>query len=374
MKWKTLFVPVVLLAGLCAATFETCTAQAPAPAPGAPVVQHINLKTGRPFKTGAKPTSRHKLLSAPQHKITRASLAQVAYIPKQLSFWLNNEDGDCVTAEEAFKCACQVPEIFIQDSTVETWARKNGDLDGANLTDVMDQMAQAGFSQDGNVYGDGKYTSVDYSNEPVLQNALSVGVVKIGIDSHALPSGAGNGNGWSAFGGRPQQFTSEDHCVALAGFGSAQYLFAALGVAVPDNAPSGTLYLLFTWNSIGVVDHAWIMSTVGEAWLRNPGTIVNGTAQPNPGPGPNPAPTPVPPTPAPPAPVPPGPVPTPPAPSTLPNQAQWDALNNLIRPQLPPAPPSGEGMFSPVPADQIQAWTGRHRLFPRRASRWTLAY
>lgn len=250
------------------------------------------------FPRGARPSPRHKLLAATPHK-TGAIPAQVAYVPKQMSYWLNNQDGDCVTAEEAFNK--DVSGVFIQDPTVQTWAGNNGFLNGANLTDVMDQMAKAGFSQDGNIYGDGPYTSVDYSNEANLQSALAIAPVKIGIDASALPSTAGNGNGWSAFGGSPGQFNSEDHCVSLAGFGPASWLFQQLGAPVPSTvSPTKVCYLLFTWNSIGVVDHDWIMSTCGEAWLRNPSSLTNGTPLPNPGPVPVP---PVPPTPpAPPSP------------------------------------------------------------------------
>jgi hypothetical protein len=207
--------------------------------------------------------------------------------------WLNDQFGDCVTAEEAFaKAAYSVmngqPEVFIQDSVVQTWATQNGFLDGANLTDVMDQMAKSGFQQGGVTYGDGPYASVDYSTESVLQNAISLGPVKIGIDANALPSGAGNQQGWVATGGSPGQFQNEDHCVSLCGYGTAQYLFQQLGVSLPSGLqPTQTGYLLYTWSTIGFVDHAWIMSTCAEAWLRNPTTP--GT---NPPPPPPPPPTP----------------------------------------------------------------------------------
>lgn len=258
------------------------------------------------FKRGAKPCPRHKLAAATPHKITQAIPPQVAYVPAKLSYWLNNQDGDCVTAEEAFNK--DVSGIFIEDATVQTWASAGGFLDGAMLPDVMDAMAKSGFQQDGKTYGDGGYTSVDYSNEPILQSALAIAPVKIGIDADALPSGAGNGSGWYAFGGTKGQFTNEDHCVALCGYGPASFLFAQLNTPVPATVDATkTYYLLFTWSSIGVVDHDWIMSTVGEAWLRNPSTTVNGSPLPNPGPVPVPPPPPVPPTPpAPPVPTPSG--------------------------------------------------------------------
>jgi hypothetical protein len=272
------------------------------------------------FQRGAKPTPRHKLAAALPFQITRDQQLppQVAYVPKQLSYWLNNQYGDCVTAEEAFNK--DVSGVLISDQEVEQWASANGFLNGANLTDVMDAMAKSGFSQDGSVYSDGGYTSVDYSNESVLQAALAIAPVKIGLDADALPSGAGNGNGWYKLGGSPGQYTNEDHCVALAGYGPASWLFEQLGASLPSGVDGTKVcYLLFTWSSIGVVDHDWIMSTVGEAWLRNPSTLVNGSALPNPGPQPVPPPAPpVPPVP----PVPPAPAPSPtPAPEPSPAPA-----------------------------------------------------
>jgi hypothetical protein len=257
------------------------------------------------FKTGAIPTPRYKLAAAVPHKIRGTTPTQVISIPSFIEMWLNDQDGDCVTAEEGFAKAyysvfCGQPETKITDATVLAFCNKYDFLNGANLTDVMDKMISDGFQQDSG-YKNGAYAAVNYADEPTLQNALSQGPVKIGIDASALPSGAGNGNGWSGFGGTPGQFTSEDHCVSLCGYGSAAALFAALNTAVPAGAPSGVLYLLYTWSSIGVVDHAWIMSTCGEAWLRSPTTV-----------GVAPAPVPVPPAPTPaPTPTPAPPIPTP---------------------------------------------------------------
>lgn len=241
------------------------------------------------FKTGAIPTPRHKLAAAMPFRAVQAPPPQVIVIPPFLEMWLNDQYGDCVTAEEAFaKAAYSVfaglPETRITDATVLAFCNAYGFLNGANLTDVMDKMISAGFHQDQG-YKDGPYNSVDYSNETVLQGALAQGPVKIGIDSQALPSGAGNTSGWSASGGSPGQYTNEDHCVALCGYGPSTALFGALHGTMPGGFPASG-YLLYTWSTIGVVDHAWIMSTCGEAWLRNPTTPgVTPTPPLPPGPG-----------------------------------------------------------------------------------------
>lgn len=270
---------------------------------------------------GAKPTPRHKLCGSEPFRPIPTLMApptQFAVVPKQLSMWDNDVDGDCVTAEEAFaKAAFSVmsglPELFVPVQEVISWASQYGFLNGANLTDVMDQMAKKGFQINGVLYGDGPYQAVDYSNEAVLQAALVQGPVKIGIDADALPGGAGNANGWVGTGGSPGQFSNEDHCVSLTGYGPASYLFEQLGVPLPSGlAPTANGYLLFTWSTIGFVDHAWIMSTCGEAWVRNPTT-------------PGESPTPVPPGPTP---VPNPPVPTPPGPTPVPTTPGFVVIPN----------------------------------------------
>lgn len=251
------------------------------------------------FGRGLKPTPRWKIAATKQFDPRGVRLpTSVAYVPTKLSMWLNDSQGDCVTAEEAFNQ--DVMGTFIADTTVQAWAGKYGFLDGANLTDVMDQMKLSGFSQGGSTYGVGSYSSVNFTDEPSLQAAISLGVVKYGLDANALPSGAGNANGWYAYGGNPGQFGNEDHCMGFCGFGSPQAMFTALGMAVPADWPaaSKTAYLVFTWSTIGVVDHAWVMSTVGEAYVRQPDATINGAPQPNPGPNPPNPPNPPPPPPS----------------------------------------------------------------------------
>lgn len=278
----------------------------------------ISPSLPKKFPRGAKPTPRHKLAAARPFIPLATLLAptQFAAIPKQLSMWCNGPEGnydvsgDCVSAEEAFaKAAYSVmlglPEVFVPPPEVERWAQAGGFWDGANLTDVMDAMKVSGFNVGGVNYTDGGYQSVDYSNETVLQAALLQGPVKLGLDADALPGTAGNQQGWYAIGGTPGQFTNEDHCTGLCAFGSAEWLYQqlyAVGLIASATVPSAlvgkTGYLFFTWSSIGFVDHAWLMSTVGEAWVRNPTT-------PGQGPAPVPTPTPVP------MPTPPAPTPTP---------------------------------------------------------------
>lgn len=252
-----------------------------------------------PKPRGAKPTPRHVLASADRFQPAPCLLAsdRGGTIPTKLSFWLNNQTGDCVTAEEAFaKGVWSVmngfPDLFIPDAEVGRWAKKYGYYDGAYLTEVMDTMAKDGFTVNGVNYHDGPYKVVDYSNESVLQQAILQGPVKIGIDANALPPAAGNNNGWYDVGSN-SHFPSEDHCTGLCMFGPAEYIYQSLynaGLlptpAVPTALVGLSGYAHFTWNTIGFVTHKWLMSTCAEAWVRNPTT-------------PEQAPTPVPPTPTP---------------------------------------------------------------------------
>ena len=124
------------------------------------------------------------------------------YKPSKLSFWLNDKDGDCVTAEEAFAKACHQPEIFISDAEVQKWAKAHNVLNGANLTDVLDAMKTQGFQQGGHTYDDGPSVAVDWTNAALLQNAIAHGPVKIGVAADQLEAAVPHPptNGWFATG------------------------------------------------------------------------------------------------------------------------------------------------------------------------------
>ena len=86
---------------------------------------------------GANPSPREKLAAATPHKISGDTPANLLYRPNTLSFWGNDVNGDCVTAEEAFAKACYNPEIFIPEQVAIDWAQSNGWLNGANLSEVL---------------------------------------------------------------------------------------------------------------------------------------------------------------------------------------------------------------------------------------------
>jgi hypothetical protein len=225
------------------------------------------------FLRGAIPSPRHRLASAIPHRIVSPTPPQFLWKPEQLSMWLNDVDADCVTAEEAFAKVCHNPEFFIADDTVRAWATKNNVLNGAELTQVLDLMQNAGFLQDGTLYNDGPFSVVDWTNTTALQNAIAQGPVKTGVAADQLQNAVPNPptNGWFATGFTPD--SNEDHCVSLCGYGPTAWLARQLGVSVPAGF-AASAYALFTWKSIGIIDFPSVLAITGEAWLRQPVTML----------------------------------------------------------------------------------------------------
>lgn len=284
------------------------------PQPPAPVVPaHINAapNSGPPVainqampkhqhKRGARSSRHHwlayeatnhpKFKSFPLAGTPASFTPAVILTPAQMSMWGNDQYGDCVTAEEfAAKDVYPVwysatgTTVDMPSSTAVQWASKYGYLDGADLTPVMDTMAQNGVTYNSTNYTDGPYTSVAYTDWTTLCSAIYQGPVKIGIaaDQISNVSGVGEQNGWIATGFRNDQ--NEDHCVGLWGYGSMTQLCTALNVTPPANAAQYTqCLLLYTWDSIGIIDFASMNNITGEAWLRTPTTPQ--TVPPNPTP------------------------------------------------------------------------------------------
>jgi hypothetical protein len=288
------------------------------------MTEHKNLATGRTLKRGARPTSRARLAAAMPFQIEVGTLPEYIFaLPAQMNMQGNDQYGDCVSAEEAQnKC---VGGVYIQEATTISWATANGDLDGADLEPVIEQMEASGMSQDGNIYGDGSPQAINYTDAPTMQAAIYqaitgeiAGQVKMGVAADQLPSGAGNANGWILTGASPDQ--NEDHCMGVCGYGTLAQFAAAIQqvygitVTIPSGVDPTTMgYAVYTWSTIGWADvQSWV-NISGEAWIRTPNTTISGTGTPTPDnvtivqptqPTPVPNPTPPGPTPNPPTPNP----------------------------------------------------------------------
>lgn len=243
------------------------------------------------FPRGAKATPPNVLRAKPKFSVRagQAPPAEFATVPEKLDYWGNDQYGCCVSTEEAFAKACHNPEIFIEEANVIEWASHHGVLNGATLDEVLTAMLDDGFQVGPQRYNDGRAVTVDYTKPDTLKAAIAEGPVKIAIDADALPQGAGRSNGWFALGSG--RYSNTDHCVALAGYGSAAFLYGKMGIPVPSGLPATTQgYLLFTWSTLGFVDHKWLLNTCVEAWLRQPTTVGVPPLDPGPGPGPEPTP------------------------------------------------------------------------------------
>ena len=276
----------------------------------------INLATGRPFKTGLRPTSAHKLADLISRGLLRVhsprgkSPASFAMIPKQRDMFGNDQYGDCVTAEECFNISavsayCTGTAYMVAQATWMAFANKYNLLNGADLPSVIQYMQQDGMHQGSDAITDGTSAVVDCTNLAAIQNAISNGggnnpnCLKIGIASSTLPSGAGNQDGWYAFGAGDTS-SGEDHCIDWCGYGTAKQCFDALGVTVPSGVDptKPDCLLTYTWSTIGVTDMAWATggNNVAEGYIRD-STMLNGvpwTSGPTPSPVPPPPPGPTP--------------------------------------------------------------------------------
>lgn len=266
---------------------------------------------------GAKSSPRWKMLSAPAHKPIAALPSAFFVIPQSLSYWGNDVNGDCVTAEECFAKAAWSgyiggPELVITYDQAVAWATENGYLNGAVITDVMDTMISKGIVVNGVTYTDGPYQAVNWSDDTMLRSAIFTGPVKIGVAADQLEAVVGTKNGWVL--ANAVTDTNLDHCIALLGFGTLSQLCGAMNVPVPAGAnASEPSYGAGTWDTCGIITQSSLIAITGEAWLRTP-TTPQQVPTPTPTPAPAPTPTPVPtPTPTPsPAPAPsPTPTPTP---------------------------------------------------------------
>lgn len=231
------------------------------------------------LKRGARPTPRSVLVAAKQFAPLIGAPADFIRKPaaSAVSFWGNDQYGDCVTAEEAFSKVSSSPQTQISNDDAINWAKKHNFLNGAYLTDVMTAMQNDGFLESSVVYDDGPYASVNWRDGALVQSAIYKGNVKLGIAAGQLETTwYANEGRWGWFGTKYKDDDAEDHSVALCGYGTISYLAAQLGAKIP-NGIDGTDpgYAMFTWNSIGIIDVPSMIAITQEAWLRQPTTVAN---------------------------------------------------------------------------------------------------
>ena len=223
------------------------------------------------------PTPNHELAAARPYRTDGPAPESFITWPVGISFWGNEQTGNSSWAEEAFAKACAEPKVLIPNEVVRLTSRECGSSNFAGF------MQTHGFQMDHKAYLDGPFNSVDWTNATALNSAIAhVGPVKIGIAAANLTSGAQGQvtpgtSGWAIYGlpaGQP-----ENHCASLFGYGPLAALVGffeqhGVNVNLPPGMPEGVCYPMFIWGSIGIIDRHSLMNITGEAWVRNPTTIV----------------------------------------------------------------------------------------------------
>lgn len=263
------------------------------------------------YLTGAKPSTPQQLASAP-HFLRDGRIgapAQFARIPDKVHIWGNNRYGDCVTAEEAFAKIAAHPHVWVSEQEVIDWARRNGVLNGATLSEVLEEMRTRGLlASDGKRYQDGRAFVVDYRDRATLCDAIYKGPVKIAVASGPLIDSLNRNDGRTGWAGTDYRTNNRtDHCTAYLGYGPASFLYGELAkkypeARMPDHVrPDEFGYLMFTWGTIGFVTERSHLAICREAWVREPTTDGFPEPAPTPDPPPQPDPEPVPVDPPPPS-------------------------------------------------------------------------
>jgi hypothetical protein len=144
----------------------------------------------------------------------------------------------------------------------------------------MTTMETAGMPDVSNVmHCDGSHSAVDYTNQAELKAAIyTCKSVKIAVAANQLENVVNGANGWFLFGARKD--SSIDHCVELAGYGTAKYLAQLCGVTLPKGInPNEFSVLLVTWGTCGIVGWQSLQNIMveSEAWVRTPTDVVNPT-------------------------------------------------------------------------------------------------
>jgi hypothetical protein len=227
--------------------------------------------------SGEFPTPNHELAAAQPYKADAAAPESAIAWPIGTDPWENERVRNSSWAEEAFAKACAEPRVLIPTEVVLLTSRDRGSSNFAAF------MQTHGFRLDGKAYLDGPFNSVDWTNAATLNGAIAnVGPVKIGVASANLTSSScgrvtPGTSSWAIYGLPMDQ--AENYWASVFGYGALAALvdyFERQGVNVnlPPGMPVGLCYAMFIWGSIGIIDRQSLINITGEAWVRNPTTIV----------------------------------------------------------------------------------------------------
>ncbi len=228
--------------------------------------------------SGEFPTPNHELVDASPYLAAKAAPERFIIWPIGIDLWGDKHPRSSIWAEEAFAKACTEPKVFIPPDVVLLTARKCG---ASNFSKFVQTH---GFQIEGNAYLVGPFNSVDWTSPVALNSAIAnIGPVKIGV-ALADITGSQKGqvtpgtSGW-AIRGLPPTSQPKNLCASLCGYGRLQTLVDliehhGINVRLPSDMPTGLCYAMFIWDSIGIIDWLSLMNITGEAWVRNPTTII----------------------------------------------------------------------------------------------------
>lgn len=226
--------------------------------------------------SGTFPTPNHELAAArPYGSVGSAPESFIAW-PTQLGPWQTDQVENSSWEEEAFAKACAEPHVAIPRDLILSTARECGSSNFAKF------LRTHGFQMGARAYLDGVFNSVDWTNAADLNGAIAnLGPVKIGVASASFSAHQGRvtpgTSGWAICDLPMSQ--PGDHCASLCGYGPLVAIIDhfekhGINIKVPSDMPTGLCYAMFSWDSIGIIDQQSLINITGEAWVRNPTTIV----------------------------------------------------------------------------------------------------
>jgi hypothetical protein len=227
--------------------------------------------------SGEFPTPNHELASALPYKASGATPESFITWPIGTDRGWHDKGSNSIWAEEAFAKACSEPTVLISANLVLSTSKQCG------LSNFAAFMQTEGFHMNDKAYLDGPFNSVSWTNVAVLNGAIAnAGPVKIGIASASLTASnqsqiTAEKSGWAIYNLPKAQ--PGNYCASLCGYGSLRALvdlFEQYGVKVnmTPGMPTGLCYAMFALGSIGIIDLQSLMNITGEAWVRNPTTVV----------------------------------------------------------------------------------------------------
>ncbi len=223
---------------------------------------------------GVLPTADSDLAAARPYR--QAGPAPDCFVtwPIGLAPWCS--DGAGFWAEEAFAKACSDPGLVIPVNAVREAAQACGPSNCGEF------MQRRGFQVAGRSWLDGRFLSLDWTDPAALHGAITdfgpakIGVVSAGLEGRVTPGVSG----WTICElGVGQAAQASQLWASLCGYGLLSTLVQMVSrrgiqVAVPPSMPADLCYAIFVQDSIGFIDRSSLMNIIGEAWVRDPTTIV----------------------------------------------------------------------------------------------------